>query len=223
MWPGWSYKLHKGQFLNIRSVHQIIRMENVLEKLLIIRELSLDQSLDYQEEILKVFKGIKVMSHYNNKIYFIQDICFDMNTESTFELTHDGERFEVSFFDYFTKRYNQTITQKKQPMIKATNSLKGENSQSYCYLVTELCYLVGMTDSLRNRKMTWREIKQVIRVDAPKKIDHITSLIHKLFSKKESLELIDKWGIQLDKKPAKHKGYKLDPGNLTMGQPVGEE
>ena len=42
MWPGWSYKLHKGQFLNLRSVHQVIRMENVLEKLLIIRELSLD-------------------------------------------------------------------------------------------------------------------------------------------------------------------------------------
>jgi hypothetical protein len=36
-----------------------------------------------------------------------------MNTESKFELTHDNEQFEVSYFDYFTKRYNEEITQKK--------------------------------------------------------------------------------------------------------------
>ena len=48
--------------MNIRSIYQVIRMENVLEKLLIIRELALEDNIDYQEEILKVFKGVKIVS-----------------------------------------------------------------------------------------------------------------------------------------------------------------
>ena len=65
MWPGYQYRLLErdaGTFMNIRAIHQVIRMENVLEKLLIIRELALEENIDYQEEILKVFKGVKVVS-----------------------------------------------------------------------------------------------------------------------------------------------------------------
>lgn len=100
-------------FLNLKSIHQVIRIENVLEKLLIIRELSLEQNVNYQEEILKVFKGVKVVTKYNNKTYIIENINFDMNTESKFELNHGNECFEVSYFDYFSKRYSEVITQKK--------------------------------------------------------------------------------------------------------------
>lgn len=54
MWPGWSYQLYtpgvstllgsKAQkyYLSLRGLHQVIRLENVLEKLLIIREMSMD-------------------------------------------------------------------------------------------------------------------------------------------------------------------------------------
>lgn len=69
MWPGYFYNLtHKQEkmFLNLKSLHQIIRIENVLEKLLIVREISFDQNLNYQDEILKLFKGVKVVSKYNN-------------------------------------------------------------------------------------------------------------------------------------------------------------
>ena len=100
-------------FLNIKSLHQVIRMENVLEKLLIVREISFDQNLNYQDEILKLFKGVKVISKYNNQTYIIEKIDFDMNTESKFELAHHGEKFDVSYYDYFTKRYKEDITQKK--------------------------------------------------------------------------------------------------------------
>jgi hypothetical protein len=181
MWPGWNFKLYSpllgpsatiqnqqrensNYFLNLRSIHQVIRLETVLEKLLMIRELSLEQGLDYQEEIFKVFRGIKVVSKYNNKCYYIKEVCFDMNTESTFEMSHENELFQVSFFDYFTKRYGQQITQIKQPMIKASkvNPLKQskdektvEDDEKCCYLVPELCHLVGITDQMRNKKMLW--------------------------------------------------------------------
>ena len=74
MWPGWCFKLFSPPaseasdprfFLNLRSLHQVIRLETVLEKLLIVREMSIDQNLDYQEEIRKVFAGVKIVSKYN--------------------------------------------------------------------------------------------------------------------------------------------------------------
>ena len=79
--------------MNIKSLHQVIRLENVLEKLLIIRELSVDQNLDYQEEIRKVFKGVKVVTKYNDKTYIVEDIDFEMNTESVFQIVHGEEAF----------------------------------------------------------------------------------------------------------------------------------
>ena len=52
-----------------------------------------------------------------------------MNTESKFILTHEDESFEVSYYEYFTKRYNEAITQKKQPMIKARTSLPRKHEE----------------------------------------------------------------------------------------------
>ena len=112
---------------------------------MIIREISLEQNLDYREEIQKVLQGVKVVSKYNNVTYEVKDICFDLNTESTFELCHEGQKYEVSYFDYFTKRYTETITQKKQPLLLATRHPKSKTEKDV-YLVPELCYLLGMTE-----------------------------------------------------------------------------
>lgn len=65
----------------------------MLEKLLIIRELSVNENLDYQEEIRKMFKGVKIVTKYNNKSYLVEDIDFDINTESTFQIQQGDEGF----------------------------------------------------------------------------------------------------------------------------------
>ena len=138
----------------------------------------------------------KYLSHphlyrYNNKTYIVDSIAFDLNTESKFSLSHDSEIFEVSYFDYFTKRYNEEITQKKQPMIVAKNSLR-EDAETV-YLVPELCYLVGITDQMRNRKDVWREIKKVLRVDAPVRIRQMETFIEQIF--KKNGKMISEWGM----------------------------
>ncbi len=40
----------------------VIRLENVLEKLIKIREISLEQNADYQLEIKKLFVGVKIIT-----------------------------------------------------------------------------------------------------------------------------------------------------------------
>ena len=75
----------------------------------------------FQSKFTFIFN--QILLRYNNKTYIIENINFEMNTESKFILTHEDESFEVSYYEYFTKRYNEAITQKKQPMIKARTSL----------------------------------------------------------------------------------------------------
>ena len=217
MWPGYYHNLIQrkcGTLMNIKSLHQVIRTENLLEKLLIIRELSVDQNLDYQEEIRKMFKGVKVVTKYNNKTYLVEDIDFDINTESTFQINHGDEGFQVSFYDYFTKRYREEITQKKQPMILA----KTDHGSDNVHLVPELCYLVGMTDQMRNRRFVWREIKQILKVDGPIKIQAMENLLHKVVKNAKNIALMTNWQVSLSMKPKKHRGYKLNGGNIIMGQ-----
>lgn len=172
--------------------------------------------MDYQEEIKKVFLGIKIVTKYNNKTYVVEDINFDMNTESTFRIEHGGDAFKVTFYDYFTKRYRENITQKKQPMIIA-KSTHGPDQESV-HLVPELCHLVGITDQMRNRRFVWREIKQVLKTDSPLKIEHMESLIQKVTQNARNIDLMTNWEVSLSCKPKKHNGYKLDAGNIIMGQ-----
>jgi len=41
--------------------------------------------------------------------------------------------------------------------------------------------------------------------------------IEKLFDCEESKMLMDDWGLNLSRAPSKHRGYKLDAGNIVMG------
>ena len=57
--------------------------------------------------------GLSVITRYNNKMYRIDEILFDMNPLSTFDC--QGE--SVSYVDYYKKRYNIDIIDKEQPML----------------------------------------------------------------------------------------------------------
>jgi hypothetical protein len=53
------------------------------------------------------------VTKYNDKTYIVEDIAFDLNTESTFQLNHENDAFKVSYYDYYSKRYKEEITQRK--------------------------------------------------------------------------------------------------------------
>ena len=89
---------------------------------------------------------------------------------------------------------------------------------NFVYIVPELCYLVGLTEQMKSRvKTVYRDYKQVVRVDAPKKIDEIRVLLDKLFDNEDSMKMLEDWGVEQSRTPAKYKGHKLDAGNVIMG------
>lgn len=92
------------------------------------------------------------------------------------------------------------------------------DQDSFVYIVPELCYLVGLTEQMKSRTKTiYRDYKQVVRVDAPKKIDEIQVLLDKVFQNEDSMKLLEDWGAEQSRTPTKYKGFKLDAGNIIMG------
>ena len=69
------------------------------------------------QDIVKTAKdvliGLSVLTRYNNKMYRIDEILFDMNPMKTFEC--QGE--EITFVEYYKKNYNIDIKDKGQPLL----------------------------------------------------------------------------------------------------------
>lgn len=204
--------------LNLQSIFQFVRLETVLEKLIDIREQALEKNAVYEDEVHKQMEGVKVVTQYNQKTYILENVHFDMTTESLFELSASGdEGFKVSYYDYFTKRYRLDITQVKQPMVRARSTLKLTGESKSVYLVPELCYIVGASELMWLRKVTSKEIRRVLRVDAPIMIQRMESFIKMLEENESPKEILNSWGFELERRPQKHNGYKLDPGYIIMG------
>jgi aubergine len=75
--------------------------QTLLEELLLIREAAEDRGLDYQQEVRDYIVGSNVITSYNNRVYRIDDVVFDICPENTFLL--NGKK--ITFADYLEKRY----------------------------------------------------------------------------------------------------------------------
>jgi phage FluMu protein gp41 len=62
-------------------------------------------------------------------------------------------------------------------------------------LVPELCHLVGITENMRNRRLIWKEIKQVIKVDGPIKIQAMNSLVERVLTNVKNMDLLKDWEV----------------------------
>jgi len=94
-------------------------------------------------------EGKVVMTHYNNKTYCIEDIDFTKTPKSKFFLRKENR--EVSYIEYYQKRYNLTVRSDSQPMLVSRPSAKivKDGNDELIYLIPELCGMTGLNDSMR--------------------------------------------------------------------------
>ena len=57
-----------------------------------------------------------------------------------------------------------------------------------------------------------------MKVDGPIKVQAMEHLLHKVVKNAKNIALMTNWQVSLSMKPKKHRGYKLDGGNIIMGQ-----
>ena len=92
--------------LQVKPLHQVIRMkESVLDKINVVRDVSIDRGIDYKLELQKLISNQHVITTYNKQVYKVDDIAWGKTPESTFCILKEGEEFHLSFADYLKLRY----------------------------------------------------------------------------------------------------------------------
>ena len=89
------------------------------------------------------------MTAYNKRTYRIDDIDFEKNPKTKFNLRKESR--DVSYLDCYRSRYNVTIRSESQPMLisRPTRKDKNRGDDEPIFLVPELCGMTGLTDDMR--------------------------------------------------------------------------
>ena len=104
--------------LCVKSLHQVIRMkESVLEKINLVRDISIDRGIDYKSEVRILVSASNIVTTYNKRVYRIDDIAWEKTPESTFCIVKEGEEFHLSFADYLKLRHKIELKDLNQPML----------------------------------------------------------------------------------------------------------
>jgi len=109
-------QLQDGILLNIDIIHKVLRTDTVLDY---INEVKRRCRNDPREMIKKDMIGSTVLTSYNKRTYKIDDIDFEMSPMDTF--TEDAEEGkepkEISYKEYYSKKYGWEVKETNQPMI----------------------------------------------------------------------------------------------------------
>lgn len=151
VFPGFAVtvdELENGLLLCLDTQHRVLRTENAYE---LLNELRCVNPHKFKELATSNIIGSCVFTRYNNKTYTVDDIAWDMSPLDTFP-TRDGG--SISFMDYYKKQHNIVIKDVNQPLLINRKNVRvagsSEKVERMVCLIPELCYLTGLTDTMRN-------------------------------------------------------------------------
>lgn len=148
LWPGYvtSIRQHEVDILLCAEVaNKVMRTETVYD---IMDHCRRHEGNNYQAAVQQAIRGMTVLTGYNNKTYRIDDVDFTLSPMSTFQ-TRDGD---VTYFDYYQRKYNLTIRDPNQPLLISLPSARDirAGQDRNISLIPELCRATGMSDGMRN-------------------------------------------------------------------------
>ena len=163
MWPGYITAVdvyEGGLHLQLDVAHRVLRCETVRDLFVTIRKRS---SGSFKNEVEKAILGESIITKYNNRTYKIDGIDFDESPQSEFVLA-DGSK--TSYAAYYKRQYGITVNDLHQPLLINRPKIKGisEAGERLIKLVPELCFLTGMTESMRADFKIMKEVGAITRM-----------------------------------------------------------
>ncbi|KAL4127466.1 hypothetical protein QTP88_011637 [Uroleucon formosanum] len=149
--------------------------------------------------------GTVVLTLYNNELYKIYAVEENLNIYSTF-INEDGS--EISYKDYYKQKWNITIRNDKQPMLKTL-----DHNDSTLYLVPELCSITEL-NKIMGKKHLVKELSQYTNYGPNKTINKYNQFLNKLKYTQKFLEALHSWHLYLSRKLIRIPGRILPPINL---------
>ncbi|XP_035903682.1 protein aubergine-like [Anopheles stephensi] len=198
LYPGYvtSIRQHEQDILLCVDVtHRVLRTDTCYKMLQTVQR----QPGSFRDNFRKQVLGAQVMSVYNQKMYKICDVDFNVSPSSSFS-TKDGS--SITFMDYYKKQYNITIRDPKQPMLVSMPSerMARIGITSPILLVPELCRLTGITDEMRRDFHQMRAIADHTRIGADKRIQRLERFNERLQSTPASREVFQFWKTELERR-----------------------
>lgn len=218
IWPGYVTAVDEyedGVMLCLDVSHRLLCTETVLD---ILTHAYVSEKNNYQQKALESLLGAVVLTRYNNKTYRIDDILFDASPQSTFQMS--GR--DVSYIEYYKNHYNIELVDRKQPLLLSREerrvSGKAEKETLTFCLIPEICYLTGITDTIRNDQKVMRDIATITRVTPNQRVDSMNTFCQNLSGSKEAKDVLGNWGLSLDINPLKLTGRQLEDEEIIFGR-----
>jgi aubergine-like protein len=216
LWPGYvtSIRQHEQEILLCCEIsHKVMRMVTAMD---ILKNLASNSNADFRTAFAKEMIGATVLTSYNNKTYRVDDIDWNSNPMSTFE-TKNGP---VTYVDYYKKRYNIEIRDKKQPLMvsksKARDLRGGQNEM--VSLIPELCRATGLTDEMRSNFRLMRAMADHTRLPPRGRIERLLKFNQRLQESKDSSQVMAQHNLALDRLLVRIGGRMLPQEKMLFGQ-----
>jgi aubergine-like protein len=139
LWPGYSVnciRTQAGCFVKVDSSYKVIHIRTVLDSMMELRN---------ADQIKAKLKKRVVVTRYNNRLYRVDDVDFDLTPESTFT---NSAGAQLTYVDYYYQRFGKIIKNKSQPLLKSSIRSRG-GERMVVHLIPEFCVLTGVTDETR--------------------------------------------------------------------------
>ncbi|XP_043950297.2 protein aubergine [Drosophila biarmipes] len=214
LWPGYqtSIRQHESDILLCTEVaHKVMRTDTLYN---ILSEAIRDND-DYQTAFKREIMGMIVLTDYNNKTYRVDDVDFNSSPSSKFS-TKDGD---ISYVEYYKKRYNITIRDFKQPLVVSRpteKNIRGGVDQ-LIMLIPELARATGMTDAMRANFRLMKAMSEHTRLTPDRRIERLRMFNQRLKSSEESTETLKSWNVELDSALVEIPARVLPPEKIVFG------
>ncbi|XP_017472383.1 PREDICTED: protein aubergine [Rhagoletis zephyria] len=213
LWPGYqtSIRQHENDILLCAEIaHKVMRTDTVYK---ILQE-CFDKP-DYQNVFKREVVGTIVLTDYNNKTYRVDDVDFNSSPMSKFS-TKDGE---ISYMEYYKKRYNIHLKDAKQPLLVSRpteRNIRGGQNE-FIMLIPELSRSTGLTNAMRSNFRLMRAMSEFTRLAPERRIERLKVFNRRLNQAPESVELLNSWSMRLDTNLVEVPGRIIPSCKIVFG------
>ncbi|XP_054737592.1 protein aubergine-like [Anastrepha obliqua] len=213
LWPGYqtSIRQHEQDILLCAEIaHKVMRTDTLYK---ILQDCV--GKPDFHDAFKREVVGTIVLTDYNNKTYRINDVDFQQSPKSKFA-TKDGE---ISYIDYYKKRYNITISDANQPLLMSRpteRDIRG-GIDDFIMLIPELSRATGLTNAMRNNFSLMRAMSEFTRLAPERRIERLRVFNRRLNQAPESVQVLQSWSMRLDTNLVEVPGRIIPANRIVFG------
>jgi len=209
IWPGYltTIRHHENCYLmGVEIVHKVLRQDTAMN---VIELMKREDRPDLWNQIKSALEGQVVMTFYNKRTYRVDEVTNEFSPLSTFHLRKEDR--EVTYMEYYEKRYNLKIKNPSQPMLISRPTRKDVNrgDDKPIFLIPELCGMTGLTQQMRDDFRVTQDVAVITRVEPDKRVQALMNFRKRLQDNPEIQRELSGWGLELARDLVRCEGRSI--------------